>query len=64
MISNFSRGWQEEAAATVVVVDMVEASVVAVNFSPGWGHGDWQEGEETVDWRRYHGRRLGGFIWY
>jgi Mg-chelatase subunit ChlD len=25
---------------------------------------DWQEGEETVNWQRYHGRRLGGFIWY
>ena len=34
------------------------------HFSTGWGHGDWQEGEETVDWQRYHGRRLGGFIWY
>ena len=34
------------------------------HFSTGWGHGDWQEGEETVDWKRYHGRRLGGFIWY
>src|SRR5260221_8770420 len=34
------------------------------HFSTGWGHGDWQEGEETVDWRRYHGRGLGGFIWY
>ena len=34
------------------------------HFSTGWGHGDWQEGEETVNWQRYHGRRLGGFIWY
>src|ERR1700746_1209942 len=34
------------------------------HFNTGWGHGDWQQGEETVNWQRYHGRRLGGFIWY
>jgi hypothetical protein len=34
------------------------------HFSSGWGHGDWQAGEETVDWTRHQGRRLFGFIWY
>jgi hypothetical protein len=34
------------------------------HFSTGWGHGDWQPGEENVDWSRHHGRRLFGFIWY
>jgi hypothetical protein len=34
------------------------------HFSTGYGHGDWQAGEESVDWARYHGRRLFGFIWY
>jgi hypothetical protein len=34
------------------------------HFSTGWGHGDWQAGEENVDWTRHHGRRLFGFIWY
>jgi hypothetical protein len=34
------------------------------HFSSGWGHGNWQEGEENVDWTRHHGRRLFGFIWY
>jgi hypothetical protein len=33
-------------------------------FSTGGGHGDWREGEETVDWQRYNRRRLFGFIWY
>jgi hypothetical protein len=34
------------------------------HFSTGYGHGDWQAGTEKVDWTRYHGRRLFGFIWY
>jgi hypothetical protein len=34
------------------------------HFDTGWGHGDWQEGEEYVDWQRYNRRRLFGFIWY
>ena len=34
------------------------------HFSTGWGHGDWREGEETVDWQRHNRRRLFGFIWY
>ena len=34
------------------------------HFDTGWGHGDWQTGEEDVDWRLYHRRRLFGFIWY
>src|SRR5258708_18457501 len=33
------------------------------HFCTGWGHGDLQGGEENGDWQRYHGRRLGGFIW-
>src|SRR5438105_2789737 len=30
------------------------------HFSTGWGHGDWREGEETVDWQRHNRRRLFG----
>ncbi len=37
---------------------------VTRHFSTGWGHGDWKEGEETVDWKHHNGRRLFGFIWY
>ena len=37
---------------------------VTRHFSTGWGHGDWKEGEETVDWQHHNGRRLFGFIWY
>jgi hypothetical protein len=33
------------------------------HFSTGYGHGDWQAEEETVDWRRYHPQLLFGFIW-
>jgi hypothetical protein len=34
------------------------------HFRTGYGHGDWQPGEENVDWTRHHRRRLFGFIWY
>jgi hypothetical protein len=37
---------------------------VTPHFSTGWGHGDWKEGEETVDWQRHNRRRMFGFIWY
>ena len=33
------------------------------HFDTGYGHGDWQAGEETVDWRRHHPHLLHGFIW-
>jgi hypothetical protein len=59
----------EEAGAMVEAVATVGGHGHGEGFggrghSKGEGHGDWQDDQVTVDWKRYNGRRLGGFIWY